>query len=236
MPHELTPIRDLDCIVFDLDGTLVDSRLDIATALDLALVERRLPALGPERVAGFVGDGVRMLVERSLTALEASHTMIDGVVTSFMDAYQRILLETTQTYPGVRETLDEARDRSIALAVVTNKPYSFSMAILEGLEIDRYFDILVGGDSLPVRKPDPSTILHALAACEALPANSVVVGDGEPDILAAKAAGTLAVGVTFGFRSRERLSEVGADVLLDSMAELFPALAKLGLGNERAAQ
>jgi phosphoglycolate phosphatase len=235
MPQRSCRIKDLACIVFDLDGTLVDSRNDIATALDMALAENRLPTVGPDRVAAFVGDGVRMLVQRSLTAIDASHSMTDGVIESFMTAYRSVLLATTRLYPGVRDVLDEARDRSIVLAVVTNKPYAFSTAILEGLEIDRYFRVVVGGDTLPVRKPDPATILFALEACGATPVTSVVVGDGEPDILAARAAGALAVGVTYGFRSRSLLADVGADALIDSMEEFFPTLAELGFADERAA-
>jgi phosphoglycolate phosphatase len=228
MSRASSPPKSLECIVFDLDGTLVDSRRDIAMAVDMALAASNLQPLGPDRVAAFVGDGVRVLLERVLAAVGAPGVLLDEVVTRFVEAYREVLLETTRLYPGVLDTLDAAARRAVRLAVVTNKPHAFARAILEGLEILDRFSVVVGGDSLPVRKPDPTPIRHALEACGASPPTSVVVGDGEPDMLAGRAAGVVCVGVTYGFRSRAQLAGAGADAVVDSMDDLIPTLLATG--------
>lgn len=209
------------CVIFDLDGTLVDSRRDIAGALDDALVEHGIAPIGVERLAPLVGDGVSMLIQRALTLAGEPLDRESAVLPSYLAAYERFHLETTTAYPGVRETIEALAARDVAMAVVTNKPHGFSQSILEHLGLMRYLQTVIGGDSIPQRKPAPGPLLAAIAACAAIPAQSVMVGDGDTDMQAGIAAGLYTIGVTYGFRSAAQLVDAGADVLIDRMDELI---------------
>ena len=212
------------CVLFDLDGTLVDSRADIAAALDSALERHGFATVGLERAATFVGDGARMLVERALTAGGAPLSETDEVLASYLAEYRRCHLEQTRLYPGVRETLEELVARGARCGVVTNKPHEFSVSLLEHLGVAARLCSVVGGDTLPFLKPRPEPLLAALAACDATPEASAMVGDGEPDMRAGRAAGLFTVGVTYGFRDRETLEAAGADAVVDALVDLVPTL------------
>lgn len=212
------------CVLFDLDGTLVDSRADIAVALDAALVRHGFAGVGEERAATFVGDGARMLVERGLAASAAPLGAADEVLASYLEEYRRCHLERTGLYPGVEETLVELTARGARCAVVTNKPHEFSVSLLEHLGVARYMTAIVGGDSLPYLKPRPEPLLAALEACGASPGESAMVGDGEPDMRAGRTAGVFTVGVTYGFRDRATLEAAGASAIIDAMSQLSATL------------
>lgn len=212
----------VSCLLFDLDGTLVDSRRDLATALNRMLTEMNLPTVALEEVSRFVGDGARKLVERGLeTAL--GNSLTEETVTTglerFKKAYGECLLDTTVAYPDVAETL--AYFQGVPLAVVTNKPFDFSVRILESLGLAGFFSVIIGGDSTPERKPSPVPVLTALEECGIeTPQTAVMIGDSANDIRSGAEAGTVTCGVTYGFRDRAELEAVGAQYIIGDISEL----------------
>lgn len=208
----------LRLVVFDLDGTLVDSSRDLATGINAALA-RVAPGTSPlpeSVVRAFIGSGARNLVARSVAAAGIPRTP-DEVLPVFLEEYGRVLLETTRPYPGVEETLDALRDR--ALAVLTNKPGDMSRALLEGLGMAHRFFRVVGGDDGAARKPDPAALRELMREAVALPEETVHVGDSAIDVQTGRAAGALTVGVTYGF-DRESFRTDPPDVLLQRMEDL----------------
>jgi phosphoglycolate phosphatase len=185
-------------VVFDLDGTLVDSSRDLATGVNAALrrVAPGTPPLSDEAVRGFVGSGARKLVGRSLAARGLSLT-VEEVLPVFIEEYRRVLLATTRLYPGVVEALDGLAGRK--LAVLTNKPGDMSRAILEGLGVASRFFRIAGAGDVAARKPDPGGLLHLLEEAGAAPAEAVFVGDSAVDVQTGRAARVFTIGVTYGF-------------------------------------
>lgn len=216
--------RPLRCVLFDLDGTLVDSRADLADAVDAALERNALPALGQERIIEFVGAGARNLIQRALQAVGATADRTEAVLATFFGEYRQNHLHKTRLYPHVEPTLQRIHALGLKLGLVSNKPYEFSASLLRHFGLAPLFTAVLGGDSLPQRKPDPRPLLAALEACGAGPAEALLVGDGEHDMQGALAAGIYAVGVTYGFREAPVLIEAGADVLLDGIQELTALL------------
>ena len=183
-------------VVFDLDGTLVDSRADLAAAVNHVLRSFDLTALPVDVVAGYVGEGARILVQR---ALGAHAELLDVGLRRFMDYYGAHLLDHTQAYPAIPEMLAALAARGVVLSVLSNKPEAMSRAILEGLGLAAQFAAILGGDSLPARKPDPAG-LEVLRARTATPLDRLlVVGDSLIDLHTAAAGGVAFCGVTWGF-------------------------------------
>jgi len=205
-------------LVFDLDGTLVDSSRDIAAATNAAL--RRLAPGTPEiplpAILSFVGEGARLLVERSLHHLGLDLSP-DDVLAVYLECYRERLLDTTRLYPGIPDALDALAGAT--LTVLTNKPGDLSRAILEGLGVAGRFARVLGGGDGPSRKPDPGGLLQLMADFGAAPAGTWMVGDSATDVAAARAAGVRVAGVTWGFHPRE-LRAAGPDLLLDDPREL----------------
>ncbi|HEY7409414.1 MAG TPA: HAD-IA family hydrolase [Vicinamibacteria bacterium] len=205
-------------VVFDLDGTLVDSSQDLAAALNASLrrVAPATPLLPLSEVRGMIGDGARQLVARGL-ARAGLGLSPEEVLPVFLEEYGVRLLETTRPYEGVAEALDALVPRR--LAVLTNKPGDMSRRILDGLGLGgRFFRVLGGGD-LGSKKPDPEGLLLLLAEAGAAPGEAVLVGDSAVDVRTAHAAGVRAVGVSYGL-GPESLRETPPDLLLDDLREL----------------
>jgi phosphoglycolate phosphatase len=210
-------------MLFDLDGTLIDSKTDLARSVNLMLDDLGRARLDEETIASFVGDGVPVLVRRSLTATdpralspdEATHA---AGVRLMRDHYSRQMFVSTRLFPDVVETLDYFHSKR--KAVVTSKEVGFTRAILDRLEILDHFDCIIGGDSLPQRKPDPAPVIAALDQLKASPAGAVMVGDSENDVYAGRSAGTVTCAVSYGFRSAGQLRLVSPDVLIAGIAEL----------------
>jgi phosphoglycolate phosphatase len=213
------------CLLFDLDGTLVDSRGDLINAVNLMLAELGRRTLPDTRVLTFVGEGARMLVERALMADQNCATPghdvdydVDSALEIFRRHYREHLLDQTRVYPGVKQTL--AQLSHIPKAVVTNKPYEFTIPLLEGLGLSSYFEVVIGGDCLPERKPSPLMLFEAASRCGALASECLMVGDSRVDVEAGKAAHMKTCGYVPGFRGRTELVEAGVDYVIERFSEL----------------
>lgn len=205
-------------ILFDLDGTLADTKNDIATAVNLTMADLGLPAIPPATIYGFIGDGVRQLLLRALgeddpERLRRAHTIFD-------EHYRLHLLDTTRFYPGVSDMLDTLRHRGRRLAIVTNKPMAYTTALIQGLKADRYFDIVLGSEGGETLKPHPGMLQKALAAIKAAPADALMVGDGLPDIQAARAAGLRVCAVGYGLGNADELRQAGPDFFCETTTDL----------------
>lgn len=213
------------CLFFDLDGTLIDSREDLADAVNFALAEMKLETLPNTMIADFIGEGVFNLIIRSLTASlgkTPDEAAAQRGVEIFRQFYGENCLRKTALYTGVAETLEKLGH--FKKAVITNKPRDFSVRILKGLGILRHFDFVAGGDSFPERKPSPLPLLSAIEKLGCSAAESLMIGDSRVDIEAGKNAGIKTCGCVFGFRGREELETAGADFLIENFADLAKIL------------
>jgi phosphoglycolate phosphatase len=206
-------------MLFDLDGTLIDSRADLARSINLMLADLGRPPLKEATVASFVGDGVRVLVYRSLIATDPDGRPPDEslhakAIALMRKHYADQMLVTTKLYPHVPDTLEHFRGKR--KAIVTSKEVRFTEVILERLGIAEHFDCIVGGNTLPQRKPDPAPVLEALRHLEGAASEAVMVGDSENDISAGRGAGTMTCAVTYGFRTSKQLSAASPDLIIDS--------------------
>jgi phosphoglycolate phosphatase len=222
----LAPRAAFAHVAFDLDGTLIDSRSDLASSVNHVLRTMGLPEQAPETLYGYVGEGARVLVER---ALGSSHrARFDEGISLFMDYYGGHLLDATVPYPGMVELLDALAARGVALSVLTNKPIGLSRAILDGLALTPRFVGVIGGDSLPVRKPDPSG-LDQLRSLSATPRErTLLVGDSGIDVATARAGGVAFCGVAWGL-SPEALLAAAPERIVHEAAELLVVVER-GLG------
>jgi phosphoglycolate phosphatase len=185
-------VISVEALIFDLDGTLIDSTRDLADSVRFLQHQLGLRPSSDAQVASFIGDGVVRLVQRAIPGVKG-HSLPDAVA-RFKRYYHLHCLDTTRLYPGVVETLRHFRHKK--LAVVTNKPARVSRHILENLGVLSRFQLVLGGDSLRSKKPDPHPILYALKAMKVHePRSAVVVGDGPNDVLAGRAAGTFTCGI-----------------------------------------
>jgi phosphoglycolate phosphatase len=218
-----------DLLVFDLDGTLIDSALDLALSVNAACVQMGYPELEHETVFSYVGDGAPMLIKRSL-GKGAPQADVDDALQLFLGHYREHMLDNTRLYPGVLESLDAFRAAGKKLAVLTNKPERFSRRIIDGLELTDYFFQVYGGDTFDQKKPDPEGICRLMDEADVESERTLMVGDSSVDILTAVNSGAKSCGVTYGLRP-ESLKTYPPDILVDAMPELA---AHLGLAIEAA--
>jgi phosphoglycolate phosphatase len=216
-------MRVYPCKLFllDLDGTLIDSKIDIIKSVNLALERMKLPMVVDASIARFVGDGVQKLIQRTLRASlgsEPGSRLVSSTIQVYLEEYGKHLLDSTSLYPGIREALDALWWADCA--VITNKPESFSRRILESLGVASRFRVILGGDSTEKRKPDPGPLEQVMSLCDARPSETAMVGDSHVDIRAGKAAGVITCGILGGFGTREELEAEGCDLILPSASEL----------------
>ena len=209
-------------VLFDLDGTLLDTIADLADAANLMLAELGRPPRGVAEVHSFVGKGIPNLVRRCLTeGTSASEAEIDTAVAVFRRHYAVVNGVSTTIYPGVVETLQTLRGRDIRLAVVTNKAAAFTLPLLERMDIAHYFDTVVSGDTLPVKKPDPATVRLACARLGVAPGEALMIGDSANDALAAQGAGMPVLLVTYGYSEGLPVDTIECDGLLSNALEVL---------------
>jgi phosphoglycolate phosphatase len=215
-------------IVFDLDGTLVDSAPDLCDALNRMLARRGRPPVEPAAIRAMIGDGARALVRRGLEGGGGvgDEAAFEAAVAEFLAHYDAHLADRSRPFPGVIEALTQLSAAGCRLGVCTNKAERFSRKLLDALGLGQFFAAVVGGDSLPARKPDPAHLVGALAQMGARPAEAVMVGDSANDVAAARGAGVPVVVVSFGY-TRTPAAALGGDRLIDHFDELAAALAAL---------
>jgi phosphoglycolate phosphatase len=207
-------------LVFDLDGTLIDSALDLALSVAATLEFMKRSPIPHEIIYSYVGNGAPTLIRKALGP-EASEEDCQRGLEHFLGYYREHMLDNTVTYPGVREGL--AALAHFPMAVLTNKPVRFSEKILDGLGLSPYFKYCYGGNSFERKKPDPMGMQLLLADFGVAPREAMMIGDSEVDVQTARNANTWACGVTYGLGS-DRLVQHPPDVLLDSLTELPPLL------------
>ena len=205
----------LSLLVFDLDGTLIDSQQDIADSLNFALRQEGFPALSEQTIRDLVGRGARRLVMEAIG--NPTDEQLGRVFLAFWNHYEAHCLDRTCLYPFVREFLES--HAHIPMAVVTNKPELFSRKILKGLGVDSHFRWLIGGDTLGTQKPD-ARVLDPIFADLGGRVKAMIVGDSDVDIECGKAAGLLTCAVSYGFRDRSELADLKPDYLIDRLDEL----------------
>jgi phosphoglycolate phosphatase len=222
----LQPIR---FVIFDLDGTLVDSAPDICSALGYAHAELGLPVHDVAAVRKMIGEGQRVLVERSVAQAGGVPALCDEVLPRFRSYYSEHLVEKTTLYPGVKETL-AALSLRMPLAVATNKPGDWARQIVRHLELEPHLRWVLGEDDVGARKPDPRLLLSLCERAGVLPQQALMVGDSAIDRAAARAAGMRLALCTYGFSDEETLAEARADqgesrpFILDNLPELATLL------------
>lgn len=215
-------------VVFDLDGTLVETAPDLCAALNHALARAGRPALALADVRPMIGDGARMMLQRGLAASggEPDAAELDRWFTVLLEYYWEHVADQSHPFPGVIELCETMRSVGLKLGVCTNKPFGLSKHLLEKLGIDHLFDAVLGGDSLSVRKPDAGHLLGTLEAMGAAPGRAVMIGDSQNDVMAARNARVPVVLVSFGY-TVVPARELGADAVIDHFHDLPAALAGL---------
>ena len=208
----------LRLFIFDLDGTLIDSKLDLALAVNATRARFGLGPLPHEQVFGYIGDGAPMLVRRALDHT-AADALVEQALAFFLPYYRAHMLDNTVAYPGVREALAALDAGGRVLTVLTNKPARISREILAGLGLVSHFKLIYGGNSFERKKPDPMGVKAILRETGATKGESLVVGDSEIDVQTARNAGVRVCGVTYGLGS-DRLRDHSPDRLFDNLTEL----------------
>lgn len=223
-------------IVWDLDGTLVDSAPDLTTALNRTLDKRGFFTLPLEQVRQMIGNGVPKLVERGFNAvgIRPDAKQLELLVGIFVEEYRDCATEQTRPYPGIVEALEALKRSNMPMGVCTNKPEGFSRQILDGLGLSDYFACVIGGDTTHAKKPDPEPVRACLREMVSTPALSVMIGDSVHDIKAARAVGIPVGVVPWGYRSTP-VEEMGADFVLDEPMKLARWVQSAGYVPEKTA-
>ncbi len=204
-------------VVFDLDGTLLDSRRDIATATNHALAQHGLKQLSEAEIARYVGDGARLLVSRA-ARLGEDDPELSAVLDTFLKFYNAHAAVESRLLPGALDTLTSLSP--LPLALCTNKPRATTDVVLEAFDLARYFRVIVAGGDVPEKKPDPAPLRFIAARLGLATAELVMVGDGPQDILAGRAADARTVAIVGPLVERERLVAAEPDTILDSLSQL----------------
>jgi len=223
-------LPEIQLLVFDLDGTLADTKADLALSVNAMREYMRLDPLPFELVTSYVGHGVSVLIRRVLGD-QAPESEVQKGLAFFLDHYSKHLLDKTVAYPGVREALEGLGNRQ--LAVLTNKSTDFSRAVLAGLGLSRYFFEIHGGDSFARKKPDPMGLQALMSRAAASPEKTLMVGDSDTDVRTGRNAGAWTCGLTYGF-SPQSLEAVRPDLLLDNLRDLPPLIDNCASGGKSA--
>jgi phosphoglycolate phosphatase len=208
----------IDLVIFDLDGTLIDSERDLVLSVNATRRSMNLEPLDDERIASYVGNGAPVLIRRVLGE-EATQEEVDKALEYFLAYYREHMLDNTRLYPGVLESLDRLAAAGVRMAVLTNKPVRFSQSLVDGLGVGPHFQRVYGGNSFPEKKPHPRGVETLLSELGVEKAAAMMVGDSAVDVRTARNAGILSCGVTFGFQP-ESFAEWPPDFLADRMDDV----------------
>lgn len=206
----------ISACIFDLDGTLIDSKMDLVNSVNAMLHETGRPQLAPNLIASYVGHGAPQLIASTLGPNSTEEQRADALAI-FLKRYSEQKLFLTRTYPGVTKGLQALN--GTPMAVLSNKPTKMSVGILEGLGLSGYFRAIYGGDSFATKKPDPAGALAILKVLGVPASESAMVGDSDVDVQTARNAGMLAINVNYGFGQHDRTSNP-ADLYINSLTEL----------------
>ncbi|MGE4352125.1 MAG: phosphoglycolate phosphatase [Bdellovibrionales bacterium] len=220
-------MKKLEALLFDLDGTLLDSAPDILQGMNRMLADNGRAPISLEQLKSFIGDGMMPLCKRSL---EATGGVPEGdifpYVQAFIAHYRQVKPDPSQIFPYVREALEKLKAKGVKLGVCTNKNEGPTLYLLEALDLIKYFGFVAGGDTFTVHKPNPGHILGVLEALDVSPAAAVFVGDGVNDVVAAGRANLPCIVVSHGY-ARD-YEELGGSILIDGMDKLEAAIKELG--------
>jgi phosphoglycolate phosphatase len=225
--HRQFDSHTIRLLIFDLDGTLIDSRLDLVHSVNATLRHMRRPELPDDVIASYVGDGAPVLIRRALGDEADDEKLVRAGLEYFLAYYKEHKLDHTHVYDGIRETLfslqDSRNGRSRKLAVLTNKPVNASRAIVEALGLGEFFALVYGGNSFPSKKPDPEGARTILRELQVEAEDTLIVGDSGVDVLTGRNAGMWTCGVTYGF-APHTLHDPPPDVVVDRPRELAELL------------
>jgi phosphoglycolate phosphatase len=219
---ERLALKDIRGAIIDLDGTMLDTAMDIQVAINRMREELQLAPLSIETVTDFVGKGTENLISRVL-AVDYSAAEVEQhfaqALASYMRHYQAINGDYSELYPQVREGLEALQAKKVRLACVTNKPYALAVTLLQKKGLHHYFDIIYGGDSLPKKKPDPAPLLQVCADFTLQPRQVVAIGDSSNDAQAARAAGCWVLNVPYGYNHGQPIQEVDSDGIVSTLLD-----------------
>lgn len=206
-----------DLLIFDLDGTLIDSKRDLTDSVNATRAWKNLPALPDDIVSAYVGNGAAMLIRRALPHLtDEEHTEAHKF---FLQYYRNHMLDATTLYPGVRQALDRLLAESVTMAILTNKPVKFSVRLIAGLNLERHFFRIYGGNSFDEKKPHPIGIETLMEESGSDRARTIMVGDSAVDVTTARNANVQACGVSWGFQP-ETFEHAPPDFIIDDLGAL----------------
>lgn len=220
-------MRKPEMILIDVDGTLVDSVPDLAFCVDTMMAKLGRSPHGEARVREWVGNGVERLVRRALVGAlrgEPDDADFDRAYPLFLDLYAENTSKRSCLYPGVREGMDVLKSAGYRLGCVTNKAAQFTEPLLKDLGVSDDFSIVISGDTLSTKKPDPAPLLHAAEFFGCEPANALMIGDSVSDVAAARAAGFQIVCMSYGYNHGVDIREAAPDAVIDSFVEIYPLL------------
>jgi phosphoglycolate phosphatase len=220
-------MRDLT-LVFDLDGTLVDTAPDLIASTNHVLDHLGLPRVDAETLRPLVGHGARHMIEKSMGPAGEKFTQVehDALLARYLDYYGRHIADGSRPFDGCVAALDQFRASGAKLAVCTNKNERLSRLLLDALDLTRYFDAVAGRDTLPEAKPHPGALLGTITLAGGNKERAVMIGDSGVDVATAKAAGVPVIGVSFGY-TETPVRAFAPDVVIDHYRELAPAIARL---------
>lgn len=217
-------LRKPEMILFDLDGTLVDTAPDLAWSIDFTLQKLNLPTCGEEKVRGWIGSGIEGVLKRALTNDfngQPETSLFNDALSIFKESYFDNICERSRIYPGVIEALNYLESVNIKIGCVTNKGSRFTNKLLKEIKLFDKFGLVVSGDTLPVKKPDPQPLLYAASYFSVDTDAALMVGDSITDINAARAAGFQILCVPYGYNMGRDINELKPDVVVETLAELI---------------
>ena len=217
---------NVKAVMFDLDGTLVNTAPEIAFAANQMLGALALPVKSPALITSYIGEGAQMLIKRCVTvdaAIEPDAQLLQEAQSLFFEHYAQHVTRS-QPYHGVIVTLDKLKNIGFKLACVTNKPEKFTIPLLESTGMSDFFEVVVSGDTLHKKKPDPLPLHHVCKKLDVLEAESMMVGDSETDVVAAHAAGCYIVTVPYGYNQGRQIDEAMVDATIDDLSDLLNLL------------